>query len=178
MTRSIFDPTGGNVERSGSTFTPPEADQISHLPDEFTNPPSEEVTGEVDFVAPIEKPPIEVSSEQDGKLVVVRLSGKLHKADYRHFVPIVENAIQKHGKIRMLVHLHNFHGWDAGGLWEDLKFDVNHFRDIERLAIVGETTWEKWMAEFCKPFTSASIRYFPSGQLAEARLWAAAACDA
>ena len=33
MTRSIFDPTG-NPERSGSRFTPPDADQISHLPRE------------------------------------------------------------------------------------------------------------------------------------------------
>jgi len=27
-----------------------------------------------------------------------------------------------------------FHGWDAGALWEDIKFDIKHFGDIERLA--------------------------------------------
>lgn len=56
-------------------------------------------------------------------------------------------------------------------LWEDVKFDVKHFNDIERLAIVGESAWEKWMAAFCKPFTTAKIRYFPAEQLAEARAW-------
>ena len=40
MTRSIFDPSNGNVERDGSSFTPPDAEGISHLPDIFKNPPS------------------------------------------------------------------------------------------------------------------------------------------
>lgn len=32
MTRSIFDPTGGEAERSGSRFTPQSADNISPMP--------------------------------------------------------------------------------------------------------------------------------------------------
>ena len=112
-----------------------------------------------------------MSSENDGKLLVIRMTGKLHTSDYHHFVPVVEQAVQKHGKVRMLVEMHKFHGWDAGAIWEDVKFDVKHFHDIERLAIVGEKTWEKWMVAFCKPFTTATIRYFPSEQEAEARAW-------
>lgn len=34
MTESIFDPMSGETERSGSTFTPPDAEQISHMPPE------------------------------------------------------------------------------------------------------------------------------------------------
>ncbi len=174
MTRSIFDPSGGETERSGSTFTAPDADQISHLPDEFTNPPSGGTAGVVDFQPPAPEPPLELSPENDGRLLVVRLSGKLHKSDYARFVPAVEDAVRRHGKIRMLVEMHNFHGWDAGGLWEDVKFDLKHFNDIERLAIVGEKSWEKWMAAFCKPFTTAAIRYFPADREAEAREWISA----
>ena len=37
MTRSIFDPTGGNTERSGSTHTGPDAANISHLPPDLTD---------------------------------------------------------------------------------------------------------------------------------------------
>jgi len=174
MTRSIFDPAGGETERSGSTFTAPDADQISHLPEEFTNPPSGGTAGIVDFQPPPEKPSIEVSAENDGRTLVIRMSGKVHKSDYAHFVPVVEEAVRKHGKVRMLVLMHNFHGWDAGGLWEDVKFEVKHFNDIERLAIVGEKTWENWMAAFCTPFTTATIRYFPTERVAQAREWVSA----
>jgi hypothetical protein len=168
---SIFDPTGGNTEHGGSRFTPPDADQYSQLPESFTNPPFEEVTGTVDFTAPPEKPPIEVSTENNGKLVIVHISGTLHASDYRKFVPVVEDAIRKNGTVRIFVQMHHFHGWDAGALWEDVKFDMDHVDDIDRLAIVGETGWEKWMAVFCKPFTMATIQYFPTAQAASARAW-------
>ena len=56
-------------------------------------------------------------------------------------------------------------------MWEDLKFDYKHFRDIEKLAIVGESKWEQGMATFCKPFTSAKIQYFDHEKLDEAIAW-------
>ena len=126
MTRSIFDPTG-NPERSGSEFTPPDADQISQMPDEFTNPPANFSAGKVEFQASADESGIAVSTENDGKVLTIRMTGKLHKADYAHFVPTVERAIEKHGKVRLLVIMRNFHGWDASALREDTKFDLKHF---------------------------------------------------
>jgi hypothetical protein len=76
-----------------------------------------------------------------------------------------------HGKIRILFEMHNFHGWTAGAMWEDLKFDFKHWKDIERLAIVGESKWQQGMAVFCKPFTSATIQYFDHAKLADAKAW-------
>jgi hypothetical protein len=171
MTRSIFDPTGGNAERSGNRFTPPDADQISSLPDAFTNPTAPPASGDVGFQLPPEPPAIEVATENDGKLLVVKMTGKLQAEDYKHFVPAVDASVARHGKIRMLVEMHNFHGWSPGGVWEDMKFDMKHFHAIERLALVGDKTWEKWMAVICKPFTTAAVRYFPKENAAEAREW-------
>ena len=37
MTRSIFDPTGGETERSGSTHLGPAASNISHMPPDLTD---------------------------------------------------------------------------------------------------------------------------------------------
>jgi hypothetical protein len=110
-----------------------------------------------------------------GKVLMIELSGKLHKYDYHHFVPVVEKAVKENGKVRMLVQMIDFHGWDFDGLWEDVKFDAGHFHDIERIAIVGDTDWEKWMALFCWPFTAATIRYFSEDRLAEAKTWIGAA---
>ena len=81
----------------------------------------------------------EVELLATGELTHLKLSGKLTKESYESFVPAVEKQIQKHGKLRLLVEMHDFHGWTAGALWEDIKFDTHHWRDIERLAIVGET---------------------------------------
>lgn len=118
-----------------------------------------------------EQKDIILTEAENGKVLEVQVSGKLTKEDYLTFAPRVEQLIEQHGKIRVLVYLSDFHGWNAGALWEDIKFDWSHFSDIERLAIVGESSWQKGMAVFCKPFTTAEIRYFDHEKLAEAREW-------
>jgi hypothetical protein len=114
---------------------------------------------------------VELKKQNEGKLIEVHLTGKLAREDYAKFGPAVDEAVRKYGKIRMLVEMHDFHGWTAGALWEDIKFDRKHFADIERLALVGETKWEKGMAAFCKPFTSAKVHYFDQAKETEARAW-------
>jgi SpoIIAA-like len=111
----------------------------------------------------------------DGKVLEVELTGKLTADDYQLFVPAVERMVNAHGKISILVEMHDFHGWTAGAMWEDIKFDAKHFRDIERVAIVGETNWQHAMALFSKPFTAAKVRYFPRVRIDQARAWLVAA---
>ncbi len=112
-----------------------------------------------------------VQERVHGNILELRLTGKLSRHDYLSFVPDTEKLIREHGKIRVLVILDEFHGWDAGALWEDIKWDIRHFNDIERVAIVGETKWHKGMAAFCKPFTAAKVRYFEHPQIDQAILW-------
>lgn len=90
------------------------------------------------------------------------------KAGYEHFVPEFERLVRQHGKLRVLFEMTGFHGWEIGALWEDIKFDIKHFADIERLATVGEKKWQRGMATFCKPFTKATIRYFDHANAADA----------
>jgi hypothetical protein len=56
-------------------------------------------------------------------------------------------------------------------LWEDLKFDVKHYRDVSRLALVSEDSSKQWMATLSKPFTGAEVRFFGSDQVNAAREW-------
>ncbi len=114
---------------------------------------------------------VELHEDSDGKVLIVNLSGKLVKEDYIRLSPHVEQLVRAHGKLRMLVRMHDFHGWSMGALWEDIKFDLRHFADIERLALIGEKKWEAGMAVFCKPFTTAKIRYFDASQADEALTW-------
>lgn len=106
-----------------------------------------------------------------GKVMEVDVTGKLTKEDYEQLVPATDKLIKEHGKIRILFVMHDFHGWSAGAMWEDTKFGLKHFAHIERLGIVGETRWEHGMAIFCRPFTTAKMRYFDSALLEEARKW-------
>ena len=105
-----------------------------------------------------------VDLREDGKVLVIKLTGKHVKEDYEDLVPEVERLIKQHGKLRMLVEMHDFHGWTAGAL-------LKHLRDAERIGLVGHTSWEQGMAVFCKPFTTAPIRYFDQSEADQAEAW-------
>ena len=115
--------------------------------------------------------PIKFEDENEGKMLAIQVNGKLAKADYVFFAPEFERLVQLNGKMRVLFDLTGFHGWEAGALWEDIKFDFKHFADIERLALVGDKKWQQGMATFCKPFTKAKVRYFDHTDSAKARTW-------
>ncbi len=117
--------------------------------------------------------PIQLKEENDGKILNVHVSGKLLKTDYETFVPEFGRLVREHGKLRLLFDMSGFHGWEMAALWEDVKFDVKHFSDIERLAMIGEKKWQHGMATFCKPFTTATIRYFEHADADAARAWLA-----
>lgn len=122
--------------------------------------------------------PISIHKEADGRIVVLKASGKLtaeDAEDYETFLPDVEHDIRRHDRVRILLELDDFHGWELAAGWEDLKFGLRHYRDLERLAIIGDRTWERVMASVFKPFTQGEVRYFDQSESNAAHEWIAEA---
>jgi hypothetical protein len=118
---------------------------------------------------------IEILTRLPAHTVGFQLSGQLHDADYQQFVPLVDAEIAREGKANVLAQFHDFQGWDAKALWDDVKFSTTHCTKINRIALVGEKAWEKWMAAVCKPFTMAKVRYFDASEIEAAKAWLAEA---
>src|SRR5262245_36377339 len=108
-------------------------------------------------------------------VLAVKLSGKLHDEDYKKFVPLIDAAVARRGKVRLLAQFHDFAGWDVHALWDDIQFSATHCTAFERIALVGEKKWQEWMAKVCKPFTMARVQYFDAAQMDAARAWVAGA---
>lgn len=115
----------------------------------------------------------QLTERNEGRVLEVAVSGKLTHDDYEYLVPAFERLAKRHGKIHVLFEMTDFHGWEAAALWDDVKFDLKHFADIERLAMVGDKQWEKGMSVFCRPFTTATVRYFDRTAIEDARTWLA-----
>ena len=72
----------------------------------------------------------------------------------------------------MLIELKDFEGWDFKGLWADLKFDVSHQEQMDRIAILGDKRWQDWGTTLSDPFFKAELKFFETDERA-----AAEACD-
>jgi hypothetical protein len=103
----------------------------------------------------------------------IDVKGKLDEDDYAEFVPAVEDMMRKHGTVGLLIHLEDFRGWSLAALWEDLKFDFRHYRDISRMALVSaeNSHLKERMTALARPFTDAKVEYFPQQQIGAARAW-------
>lgn len=115
--------------------------------------------------------PVSITEHDEGRTFEVVARGKLEKADYETFLPRFEAKLAEFDRIGVLFVMEDFDGFDMWVLWEDIKLEWNHYDDIRKLAMVGESDWKDWMETFCKPFLKAEIRVFPPSEIDEAREW-------
>jgi hypothetical protein len=108
---------------------------------------------------------------KEGSVVRVNVRGKLTQEDYDQLIPAWEKAIAQHGSMRLLLVLENFHGWEPGAAWDDFRFGVTHADRVERIAVVGEKDWQKWMMKLGSLFRSIDLKYFDAAQLTQAEHW-------
>jgi hypothetical protein len=107
----------------------------------------------------------------DARSIEVTVQDTLTVEDYQRFRELTDERIEQYGRVNLLVVVKDFSGWTPAALWEDLKFDVAHYNDVARLAIVGEGMSQSWMATVSKPFTSAEVHYYALSDIDAARRW-------
>lgn len=115
--------------------------------------------------------PVIIQSEP-GNVQVLRISGTLKRSEFGNVQSTVACAIDAGAKPCVLAILEDFQGWERGADWNDLDFMRSHGNEIAKIAIVGEPRWEPEALAFAGAgFRSAPVKFFPSSQLAAARVW-------
>ena len=114
---------------------------------------------------------MEIQEDSEQHIVIVNVTGKLSDQDYKKFIPEIEGVISRLGRVRMLFDMRDFHGWDLGAAWDDLKFGTKHAKDLTRLAIVGEKRWQEWIAKVGAVFMKAPVQYFSRDERDAALAW-------
>ncbi|WP_114783037.1 SpoIIAA family protein [Botryobacter ruber] len=114
---------------------------------------------------------LHILDESRENVIAVRINGHVDKGDYDMILPIMEEKIKTYGKINVFVEIMDSMDFTAKALWEELKFDVKHARDFNKVAIVGDGKWIDALSVAATPFTSAKIKKFGRGQRQEAFNW-------
>ena len=114
---------------------------------------------------------IDISIKPGTNLIYTVAEKKVKEEDYKKLIPQLNLVLHKFKKIRWFFEMKNFSGWEPLALWEDLKFDVKHAKDFEKIAMVGEKKWQNWLSQLMKPFTSAEVKYFNENEKVKAVEW-------
>jgi len=56
-------------------------------------------------------------------------------------------------------------------MWRDFRFGISHFRDFNRVALVGGRKWMEWCVSLTAPVFKAEMKCFGHSQREKARAW-------
>jgi hypothetical protein len=116
---------------------------------------------------------ITVLPESEGNVLLLKATGKLTDQDYKEvLIPRLETIIKEHGKARLLLDMgEDFHGWEAGALWDDARFGIEHRKDFEKLGILGGPRWVEWGMKLATVVMTGEIKNFPVTEGDDAMTW-------
>jgi hypothetical protein len=100
-----------------------------------------------------------------------RIMTRLKRDEARRLTAELEAAIEAQGRISVLFDLQDRPYGDIGALWEDLKFDVKHRRDIERVAVLGEGRLEHAAVAVFNALTPVECRFYARNEFEPAWAW-------
>lgn len=107
----------------------------------------------------------------DKTTAAVRFSGKIEKKDYEFLIPMLEDKIQRYGKISLYCEFDHLEGMDVRTMVEDTKFSLRHKNDFKKIAVVGPGKWMDWMMKLGQWFYNADLEYFDKGEGEKALAW-------
>ncbi len=107
----------------------------------------------------------------EDNIYAVRLSGKVSRDEYRVFLSELRDSFKPDEKISVLIELDDFHGADLAAIKDDLTFGIKSAISFEKVAIVGDKKWQKWMIQIASPFINCEIEYFNRNTLQDAWDW-------
>ena len=114
---------------------------------------------------------IEKKVESSGNVVGYKAIGTITASDYQHLGSEVKALVEKEGSIRLLIDLCEFK-WEKMEAWlPDLKFGSEFHHEIQKIAIVGDLTWEKWITHLSKPFFAHDAKFFHHADMDKAWAW-------
>lgn len=106
-------------------------------------------------------------------VVELRVVGRVTENDMNQIIPKLEAFIQRHGSVRLLEVIERFDGFDPTTIFDGMKFDIKHLKDISHAAIVSDIPWISFMTGAAAMVMPLTIRVFPMDKLDEARDWVA-----
>ncbi|MDD2835184.1 MAG: STAS/SEC14 domain-containing protein [Methanothrix sp.] len=110
-------------------------------------------------------------SGSSGNVVGYKAIGTITASDYLKMEPDVKALVEKEGNIRLLIDLSEFK-WEKMEAWlQDLKFGSEFRHEIQKIAIVGDKTWEKWMTYLARPFYARDAKFFHIADIDKAWAW-------
>lgn len=105
-----------------------------------------------------------------GNVLGYEVKEKLTEKEFKALSTEIKASVAEHGKIRLLLRMNEIPKMELGAVAEDLKL-APYANDLERYAIVGDSTIVKWAEKLGDIFVSGEVKHFEDSRYEEAWDW-------
>jgi stage II sporulation SpoAA-like protein len=112
-----------------------------------------------------------ILSESENGYIGIKIQRKLTQEDYELLISYLHQLRNEVGLFRLLCDMTECEGLDSQGLWEEIESQLYEFREIPRVAVVGDGHWMKCGTKAFYPLLKTTVQYFTPNQLDEAWKW-------
>ncbi len=110
-------------------------------------------------------------AQSAGDTVGVKAVGVLTDDDYKEFLPKLEKVIDEHRRVRLLVDMEDFEGWEPRAAWDDFAFGMTHWNHFAKIALVGDAKCEVLAAKTMNILMRGETRFFELDEAEAAWEW-------
>lgn len=111
-------------------------------------------------------------SESSGSVIGYKVVGKIRVEDYQQLNQEVQALVDQYDDdVCLLLDLQEFAGEEVKAWLPDLKFGHRFHDKIDKMAIVGDKRWEKWLTALVDPFYANDAKFFHPEEMDKAWAW-------
>ncbi|MDZ7703010.1 MAG: STAS/SEC14 domain-containing protein [Trueperaceae bacterium] len=112
-----------------------------------------------------------LETTNNGQTVIFDVQGSLSKEEYEKLKKELEPLFKQHDKLDLVVDVSGLSGMSVGAVGQDLTYTLKHFTDFRRIAVVGDSTWQKWLAGLGDKLPGIEMKYFDESSRDRAETW-------
>ena len=92
----------------------------------------------------------------------IKLNGKLTHTDYNEIIPFIESSLSavKKPKLKVLVDMSDFEGWESRAAWDDFRFALRHGSEFDKIALYKSSVIDTFVAKVSAWFLSGEVKNF------------------
>jgi hypothetical protein len=102
----------------------------------------------------------------EDRIVKLDFKGEITSEDFQEVTPKIEAAMAEQGKLKFLMDLTETKGFNLGAVYQDIKFDVQHFRHIGATAVVASRKTYEMMVKAIDAIYPEKVFHFEDRQSA------------
>lgn len=115
--------------------------------------------------------PVTYKADSQARVVELTVRGRITHADFEELVPKLEAELER-GPLSLVEVIESFEGFDARTIWDGMRFDLAHWSEFRRVAVVTDLTWFSPFTKLTDALTHLQVKEFPLKDIEAARDWA------